>query len=509
MLLNGCAATGNGEKIDQLELEFNAAIEGIGCGATTALDKLDMGDSAAAAAAHSKHHHSHHHPHPHQQNGSEMVAAIVANGGRCAELAHLPKIKDQLKLEERIKLAMKKMQLCQTVFDFDDDDDNDDGPSDMGNSAGREAKRLALEELNEFLRTSKGAIVSERFYAELFAMIGRNIFRDLPPTDDEINPITTEMPSSAPVLMEEDAEVGNTPDPAWPHLQLIYEIFINFLCSLEFRATMAKKFIDTGFVLRLIGLFQSEDPREREYLMKILKRIYAKFIRLRAFIRKQITYTILAFIYEQRGQKFHGISELLDLLQCCIDDFKIPLKADSRELLTKVILPLHRQQNRFFAQYHNKLADRVVQFIELDPTLTGPVITNLLKNWPNVCCSKELLFLEEIERILCATDLEQFRRVAVPISQQIAKCIGSNHAQVANRALLLWKDDGRLNTFLRECSAQIIPIVCSPLCTTAQCHWNRNVQTLAKEMQNRLAEMDWKVWNKAMAAIENNNNNGN
>lgn len=39
---------------------------------------------------------------------------------------------------------------------------------------------------------------------------------------------------------------------------------------------------------QLLELFDSEDPRERDFLKTILHRIYGKFLGLRAFIRKQI-----------------------------------------------------------------------------------------------------------------------------------------------------------------------------------------------------------------------------
>lgn len=40
--------------------------------------------------------------------------------------------------------------------------------------------------------------------------------------------------------------------------------------------------------LKLLELFDSEDPRERDFLKTILHRIYGKFLGLRAFMRKQI-----------------------------------------------------------------------------------------------------------------------------------------------------------------------------------------------------------------------------
>ncbi len=40
--------------------------------------------------------------------------------------------------------------------------------------------------------------------------------------------------------------------------------------------------------LQLLDLFDSEDPRERDFLKTTLHRIYGKFLGLRAYIRKQI-----------------------------------------------------------------------------------------------------------------------------------------------------------------------------------------------------------------------------
>lgn len=41
--------------------------------------------------------------------------------------------------------------------------------------------------------------------------------------------------------------------------------------------------------LQLLELFDSEDPRERDFLKTTLHRIYGKFLGLRAHIRKQIS----------------------------------------------------------------------------------------------------------------------------------------------------------------------------------------------------------------------------
>lgn len=59
-------------------------------------------------------------------------------------------------------------------------------------------------------------------------------------------------------------------------------------------------------------LFDSEDPRERDFLKTILHRLYGKFLGLRAFIRKSINYLFFHFIYET--DHFNGVAELLEIL---------------------------------------------------------------------------------------------------------------------------------------------------------------------------------------------------
>ena len=54
------------------------------------------------------------------------------------------------------------------------------------------------------------------------------------------------------------------------------------------KPTIAKRYIDQKFVVQLLELFDSEDPRERDLLKTTLHRIYGKFLNLRAYIRKQV-----------------------------------------------------------------------------------------------------------------------------------------------------------------------------------------------------------------------------
>ena len=50
-------------------------------------------------------------------------------------------------------------------------------------------------------------------------------------------------------------------------------------------------------LLQLLELFDSEDPRERDFLKTVLHRIYGKFLGLRAYIRKHINHIFLKYVH--------------------------------------------------------------------------------------------------------------------------------------------------------------------------------------------------------------------
>lgn len=185
---------------------------------------------------------------------------------------------------------------------------------------------------------------------------------------------------------------------------------------------------------QLLDLFDSEDPRERDFLKTTLHRIYGKFLNLRAFIRRSITYVFFHFVYDT--ERHNGIAELLEILGSIINGFALPLKEEHKTFLTRALIPLHKVKS--LTLYHPQLAYCVVQFLEKDPSLTEDVVLGLLKYWPKVNSPKEVMFLNEVEEILDVIDPVEFQKIMVPLFKQLARCINSQHFQVAERALYYW-----------------------------------------------------------------------
>ncbi|RMX37346.1 hypothetical protein pdam_00015452 [Pocillopora damicornis] len=355
---------------------------------------------------------------------------------------------------EREQLFVQKLQQCCILFDFVMDP--------LSDLKFKEVKRGALNEIVDFITHNKN-VITEPIYPEVTRMFAVNTFRTLPPPSN---------PNGAEFDPEEDEP---SLEAAWPHLQIVYELFLRFLESQDFQPALAKKFIDQKFVMQLLDLFDSEDPRERDFLKTVLHRIYGKFLGLRAYIRKHINNIFYRFIYET--EHHNGIAELLEILGSIINGFAVPLKEEHKYFLMKVLMPLHKV--KALSMYHPQLAYCIVQFLEKDPTLTEPVIVSLMKFWPKVHSPKEVMFLNELEEILDVIEPSEFAKILEPLFRQLAKCISSPHFQVAERALYYWNNE-YVMSLMSDNAGVIVPIMFPSLYKHSKNHWNKEKEDLKK-----------------------------
>eukprot|EP00096_Caligus_rogercresseyi_P005334 TRINITY_DN205_c1_g1_i1.p1 TRINITY_DN205_c1_g1~~TRINITY_DN205_c1_g1_i1.p1 ORF type:complete len:602 (-),score=228.99 TRINITY_DN205_c1_g1_i1:914-2719(-) len=371
---------------------------------------------------------------------------------------------------EQEALFIQKIKQCQVLFDFSSDP--------LSDLKWKEVKRATLNEMTEYVRNSEG-VLTEAVYPEIVLMFSTNVFRTLPPSSN---------PNGAEFDPEEDEP---TLEAAWPHLQLVYEFFLRCLESSDFQPPLVKKYIDQKFVLQLLELFDSEDPRERDFLKTTLHRIYGKFLGLRAYIRKQINNIFYRFVYET--ERHNGVGELLEILGSIINGFALPLKEEHKIFLLKVLMPLHKVKS--VAVYHPQLAYCVVQFLEKDPSLTENVILNLLRYWPKVHSPKEVMFLNELEEILDVIEPFEFQKVMIPLFNQMAKCVSSLHFQVAERALYYWNND-YIMSLITENAAVIFPIMYPALYKNSKSHWNKTIHGLIYNAIKLFMEMNQKLFDE-------------
>ncbi|KAK8516693.1 hypothetical protein V6N13_080791 [Hibiscus sabdariffa] len=401
-------------------------------------------------------------------NGNHVVSSYEA----------LPAFKD-VPASERQNLFIKKLNLCCVVFDFTDP---------TKNLKEKEIKRQTLLELVEYVTSANGKFL-DAVLQEIVKTVSANLFRSL-----NLQPRENKVVEGLDLEEEEPSM-----DPAWPHLQIVYEFLLRFIASPENDAKLAKRYVDQSFITKLLDLFDSEDPREREYLKTILHRIYGKFMVHRPFIRKAINNIFFRFIFET--EKHNGIAELLEILGSIINGFALPLKDEHKVFLFRVLIPLHKP--KCLAMYHQQLSYCITQFVEKDCKLADTVIRGLLKYWPITNSSKEVMFLNELEEVLEATQPPEFQCCMVPLFHQIARCLNSLHFQVAERALFLWNNDHIENLIIQNRKV-ILPIIIPALEKNARNHWNQAVHSLTLNVRKIFYDLDPELFKECLLKFQEN-----
>ncbi|MED6180026.1 hypothetical protein PIB30_006516 [Stylosanthes scabra] len=379
---------------------------------------------------------------------------------------------------EKMNLFVSKLSLCCVTFDFTD-------PS--KNIMEKDVKRRTLIELVEFVASGSVKFTEPAILA-MCRMCAINLFRVFPPNYRSSRFLGGSGGSGGGGGGENDDDEPSF-DPAWPHLQIVYDLLLKFVSSPCVDAKVAKKYIDHSFISKLLELFDSEDPRERDCLKTIMHRVYGKFMVHRPYIRKSINNLFYRFVFET--ERHNGIAELLEIFGSIISGFALPLKEEHKIFLWRVLIPLHKPKS--MGVYFQQLSYCITQFIDKEPKLASTVIRGMLKYWPITNSQKEVMFLGELEEILEVINMVEFQRVMVPLFWRIGCCINSCHFQVAERALFLWNNDHIVNLIAHNRQV-ILPIIFPALDRNCQGHWNQAVLNLTHNVRKMFVEMDEKLY---------------
>lgn len=366
-------------------------------------------------------------------------------------------------------MFIEKLILCQRTLDFSNP---------RSQFLLKESKRRQLVDISEYL-SSNTNVINARTAPHFIEMVRRNLDRAL-----------THNAPPDPIIESEDDEPFY--EPAWPHLQLVYAMFLNFITSPDTDHPSVRAAFSAHFVKSIVDLFNSEDPREREYLKTILHRMYGKIMPLRNLIRDSIIDSFHRVVYDH--ERNLGLCGLLEILGSIIHGFAVPLKDEHKDLLRSAILPLHIPPS--MPTYHVQLSFCVAQFVEKEPTMGVDVISTLLRHWPVRNSKKEVLLLAEIEEVLEVAGEDEVEDIILPLFRRIGKSIESPHFQVAERALFYWNNDLVLDIFDRYRDI-LMPSIVGALMRNTAGHWNNNVLLLSDNVLQSLKAMDTSLFEQS------------
>eukprot|EP00344_Euplotes_crassus_P004540 CAMPEP_0197004290 /NCGR_PEP_ID=MMETSP1380-20130617/21200_1 /TAXON_ID=5936 /ORGANISM="Euplotes crassus, Strain CT5" /LENGTH=446 /DNA_ID=CAMNT_0042423033 /DNA_START=92 /DNA_END=1432 /DNA_ORIENTATION=+ len=364
------------------------------------------------------------------------------------------------------ELFNKKLQTCMKVYDYKDETKDVKGKSERLN---------AINELQNLLQDQKS--VQQLIIPNLdtvMEMIEKNFFRPLP-----------SIKKSNLAFSETGIEQEEEVDPSWPHVQGVYEFFLQLIINEAADVKSLKVYVTPHFVQSFLNLFDTEEGVERDYLKNILHKLYAKLVPRRKMIRKAINECFFALIHE--NHKFNGAAELLDILASIISGFAVPLRDEHVVFFKNVIIPLHKVQT--CSEFFEQLLRCSMLFLTKDRNLAIPLLEGLLRYWPFANCVKETLFLTELQEVLEVCEVEKVEPIVPRLFKRIVKCIGGTHLQVADRAMCFFENDYFLS-ILRTYKDQTFPMLVPTIVSLAENHWHKILQESLIALKTILKEID-------------------
>jgi serine/threonine-protein phosphatase 2A regulatory subunit B' len=412
-------------------------------------------------------------------NVQKLYDALPANQQQLLK-AKLPLLQDTTQIEKRNEILIKKLALCATTFDFT-------APNELQMKA-IEKKKQMLTEILEYI--ARYTWYTEEILERCIKTISCNLFRALPRSGKN------------PEVEEEPFE-----DPAWSHLQLIYDLTLRLVINTDVDKKTMKKYLEGEFVDNIIELFSSEDPREREYLKTILHRIYGRFMPLRQFIRQSIANCCYRTIYAGRSlvRNENGIAEFLEIFCSIIHGFSIPVKPEHKDFLRNVLVPLHKC--RKLEKFHEQLVACCVQFVFKDPAVASVILGGLLKFWPIQSPTKEEMFIAEVVNVINALinhksgfSWQENKDMCLQVIDTLVRCMKSPHHSVAERALLVWSEDA-IEALIDLDKKHIWPKIVGAFLDNRN-HWNESLRECNEEAMDVFKVRDPASFNTIRAEYE-------
>eukprot|EP01084_Bolivina_argentea_P083070 150415_1 len=380
----------------------------------------------------------------------------------------------------RLLLLKQKIKLCLVQCNWHKKDD-------VIESKLISNKRKILLEILEFYGQRK--FKSLDLLKDSFRLLWLNLFRALPdPNAIRTSPNDDEM---------------DFREPSWDHLVLIYEIAFHVVTNTEIDKKIMQRQLRGKFLQNLVNLFKSLDDREPQYVKIILHAIYGRFMALRKDIRCYLAQFCYEYIYNTKCELFdsntsitwQGIPEILAIFCSIIQGLNVPVKQDYHLLLRNVLVPLHKTYH--LDAFHEELVQCCTQFIIKDARSTCVILGGMLKFWPTLSPLKEQLFIDEIVHLLngCADYIEQmacaqanddeFENIVIALIDRLCKCMFSHHHQVAERALLIWKEES-LKLCLEVYGDKCWSILYNTLKRMTEKYWLVEIRNIARSVINDL-----------------------
>ena len=398
---------------------------------------------------------------------SPPVQIVSCRHAQAGELIPLPQLQTA-PAGEIPQLTFQKIKQCMRICDFSD------ARSDV---TSKETKKSALNELIDVYSNPKLlSRLTRDCHSSLIDMFAANVFRPLP---------------NIPRALLQFDEV-TFEDSAWPHLSLIYILFLKFL-EANIDARILQFQLTPRFITQLFAVLDFPDERERAQAKAVISAIFNKVPPQRPLLRI-ITTNLLSGVPE--GVSVNATSHLLELFFLFTAGTPPPLSPGLITAFERVILPLHLLSK--LQSYHQQLVRCVLLMIRKDARLCPVLLHFLISHWPLTLDQKCELFIDEVAQVL----EETLEKDIDSIMQSLLECV-SNSAESPSMTLaeksLKFIQNNRVMNAISHNPEPLMSLIFPTLFRVAKEHWQRNVQLLALQVMNSLMTLSPPTFKKVTA----------
>lgn len=359
---------------------------------------------------------------------------------------------------EITSIVLQKMKLCQRSCDFSDP------RADLG---GKATKKATLNELIDLYSNQKLLPkLTRECHQQLIETFAANVFRSPP-----------RIPRT--IIVSDEVTIE---DNAWPHLRLVYLLFIKFLsCGVEQRILQYQ--LTPKFISNLFSILDFPDERERVQVRSVIVTIYNKVPPQRTLLMN-ITLDLLMNVPE--NLELNAASHLLELLYQFTSNTPPPLSQQLIQAFDRILLPLHLPTH--CQRYFQSLVKCILLMIRKDARLTNNVLHFLIEHWPLTLDHKTELFLDEISQVLEDSNPQDLTANSKSLFNCVSIAVESPCMTLSEKALKFLQNNSIQNLIVED-PDPLLAIIFPPIFRVTCGHWQKNVQVSALNVMNTLMEL--------------------
>lgn len=273
--------------------------------------------------------------------------------------------------------------------------------------------------------------------------------------------------------------------PYFNNLKIIYELLVKFFSAPDLKRSELEFYIDNSFLRLLFSLFDSSDPRELDYLVQVLQKLYTQCVNRREMIRLFVICKLR--LIADGSRPISSVNGLLDLVSNIIKASGVNISNTQDNIYTAGVLPLLKAPH--FSYFASSYSSIIFTFIMKSDYFALLTIKKLLSQWPLTSSEREIYHLDILSLILnCLNMMNLDSNLVSSIVLRLANSALSPHYQVAEISLSIMSSEAGIHLLSDDSQRNLVAAINAA--KIAATHWHNEVKHGANQFLLKLYRID-------------------